>query len=535
MNLHRKKRVVVGRLLGVTCMLALLAGCGAAKSSWEVVSPKRKVPPYEEVQAPAQIPEVPAVMAPVPVVAETPKPSLFSLREIMPDRKFVDGRKEVYGTRAGQWRDLADSFAMYDYPMPEKERWRECYELLTGIVDGYGKLNAMLDQEGVMPEQKNAAPFVVFQQDITFYEKNCQAVFSVAAAALPGQLDKYRDVVSRQGEDVLHYRAEQGDSAGVISSYENLRTTNPGISTSIDARRMYGQALKDEGRLAEAAPVLLDVAGSMTDMEGWPLRMQAAEIFFALGDFEKARKEYQRVDRLFSSMKEVGSNVADRLSLLDGQGEHDMELDLFRQSLLGRLTWDGKNLPTELVDGVRLLEQDFPESSYAGMARALLDELSGKAVSDEGESVTPANETGSGIRPPDAEGTVIMETLRKEALDDKWNDGVAMLDQLQFDQAIVLFGELAKEEEYRFKAQEKLVEASNLAAAELRKEAAALFVKSRNLQNPEEKGKLLLESRRLLLQVMEKYPQTEIVDKVKQNLLAIEEQLRGLNPALLDP
>ncbi|OKY76284.1 MAG: hypothetical protein BM485_03265 [Desulfobulbaceae bacterium DB1] len=537
---HKKKGNTAGQLLGMACMLSLLAGCGAAKSSWEAMSPKKKVPPYEEVKGSGQVPEsagLPAsedVMSPESVIPVQPRSPVYSLREILPDRAFLAGRKDVYGEQAQQWRELADSFAMYDYPMPEKERWRECSGLLSGIVEGYEKLNALLDEEGVGLEQIPSLPFVVFQQDIDFYEKDCRAVFAVAAGALPGQLDKYRDVVSRQGEDVLRYRAQQGDSAGVISAYENLRAAHPDAVPSIEARRVYGQALQEEGRLAESAAVFLDVAGAMNDLEGWPLRVQSAEIFFALGEFAKARREYEHVAGLFSSVEKAQKDIAARLALLEGQGTHDRELDLFRRSLFGWMTFDGQNVPSPLVEGVRLLEEEFPGSNYAGAARSLLDGLSGKVESGGDEAPAAAEEVAAEIRPPDADVAANLETLRMGALEGQWNDAVAMLDQLQFDQAITLFEQLADNEAYRLKAQAKIVEASTLAAAELRKEAAAFFVKSRNVQNPEQKGKLLMESRRLLVQVTEKYPQAEIIDKVKQNLQAIEEQLARLNPGLLE-
>ncbi len=519
---------ITGNLLGAACLISLLAGCGAARSTWETVSPKKKVPPFEE-RHPVPAAEVLQPSSGPVVPAPSPPPSpLLRLGDLLPDPAFVAARNDAYRTRVEQWRELAGSFAMYDYPLPDQAKWDQCYELLATVAKGYEQLGVMLEEDAPLAADKSAIPFAVLRQDIAFAETQCESVFSVAAAALPGQLERYRDIVARQGGDVLRYRQQQGDPAGVISAYENLRTANPEMAAGIEVRRIYGQALKAAGRLAEAADVLLEVAGAANAMEGWPLRLQAAEILFALGDYSAARREYQHVARFFTALKREEGNIGQMLSLLDGQDAHGRELDLFRQALYGRLVHEAGNPPEAVLDSVRQLEEEFPVSAYTEAARSLVAGMPLPAT------VAPAEEeVVSGEPAPMGEVVAPPTTGRGEELESRWQEAEAMVDHMQFTEAIALFTELGMEPSWRDRAEARVVEVSTQAATEVRKEAAALFLKARRQNDPAVKSRLLLESRRLLRQVTEKYPRAEIIDKVTQNLQAIEDELRQIDPGLL--
>ncbi|MCL2341268.1 MAG: hypothetical protein FWC49_06135, partial [Proteobacteria bacterium] len=50
-------------------------------------------------------------------------------------------------------------------------------------------------------------------------------------------------------------------------------------------------------------------------------------------------------------------------------------------------------------------------------------------------------------------------------------------------------------------------------------------------RDPEEKRKLLLTARDLLQSILVKYPQSGLTDKVRNNLLRIEENLRAIDGA----
>ena len=59
----------------------------------------------------------------------------------------------------------------------------------------------------------------------------------------------------------------------------------------------------------------------------------------------------------------------------------------------------------------------------------------------------------------------------------------------------------------------------------MRRKAAGLFLKARNTSDPVAKKQFLMQSRDLLRQAIEEYPQADIIDKIKQNLQVLEEQI----------
>ncbi|MBW1792683.1 MAG: hypothetical protein JRJ14_10605 [Deltaproteobacteria bacterium] len=88
--------------------------------------------------------------------------------------------------------------------------------------------------------------------------------------------------------------------------------------------------------------------------------------------------------------------------------------------------------------------------------------------------------------------------------------------------------------EYQNRALRKIDKATQIAAIDMRKRAALLFSKSRKISGMEKKAALLLESRSILQEIIRRYPEAKIIDKVVVNLDVIENQIRNLDPSLLD-
>lgn len=527
------KNFFTGRLVGALMIPLLLGGCQTAGG---LLLPKKKVPPYEDMGRAAPVdregaaapgPQAPAAAEERKVVPPAPGAPAWGGFEppvLAGMSDYVSARITHYRDRQAQWQGLAESFSTRDLPLPQPGKWRDCTDTLRTIVDGYLALHSTLNKEdgfaGLVPP---ASPYAAFQQDIAYLEGDCQAIFAAAAAVIPGQLQTYRESTAGQAEEVVRYWAAQGDQEKVVESYENMTGAGGNKGISPETQELYARALKATGKLEQAADALLAAAQGKDDLHGWPLRLQAADLLFAEGNFSRARREYEQVAGLFASLKQADAQAETQLALLAGQDEHGQELELYRRALKGWLQYDGATLPPDLVESVQRLEEVFPESNYARMGRVLLDKAGGGAPQHVDQAMP---------QPQEAEMQPTQQLQEKEALDAKWQKALEMLDQRQFDQSIVLFEEL-ENSEYQAQARAKIAEAANLAAADLRKEAANLFIKARKTDAVEPKKALLLESRRLLLLVQEKYPQADIIEKVKQNQKAAEDQIRALDPNLL--
>ena len=72
------------------------------------------------------------------------------------------------------------------------------------------------------------------------------------------------------------------------------------------------------------------------------------------------------------------------------------------------------------------------------------------------------------------------------------------------------------------------------AAQENRRKAADLFIRYTKTSDIESKKKLLLESRRLLREILTKYPGIDISAKVQSNIERVEQEMRTLDPGLIN-
>lgn len=113
--------------------------------------------------------------------------------------------------------------------------------------------------------------------------------------------------------------------------------------------------------------------------------------------------------------------------------------------------------------------------------------------------------------------------------EEQWGKAVNLLEMSRYEEAIQAFS-LLRGTGYDGLARERIAEAENLAAFEMRRTAAALFVQAGRAGNTEKKRRLLLDSRRILLEILEKYPGVEIRDRVLQNLHILENHLAGIGP-----
>ena len=123
--------------------------------------------------------------------------------------------------------------------------------------------------------------------------------------------------------------------------------------------------------------------------------------------------------------------------------------------------------------------------------------------------------------------------IQEMELTEQWDAAVHLMDSQRFDEAIVAFGALMGTE-YEETATIKIVEAANLAAGQMRKEAASLFIRAGKTPDIEKKKELLLDSHRMLNEILVRFPQTDLLDKVQQNIAILEEQIRKFDPTLLE-
>ena len=138
------------------------------------------------------------------------------------------------------------------------------------------------------------------------------------------------------------------------------------------------------------------------------------------------------------------------------------------------------------------------------------------------------------------DGLVLAEAVEREtfkiekmqALQSTWNEGAAHAESGDYDAAIAVFNQLLGTE-YDARAQEQIDELSLTVAKNERRRAADLFVRSMKTDDPESRKDLLVESRQVLKDILGKYPDVEVADKVRGNIDTVEKKMNELDPMLL--
>ncbi len=563
-----KKKNLLRSFCIVSGLLSLSACQSGDPSLGGLIGPKRTVPSFDAPQVPETIMEesLPPDQEAATDGGNIPGQGQSGTDESeagLLDAQFVFGRLSYYQEKRQKWQSLAETVSQRDVALPHEGKWNACLLSLNGLEKSYSVLTQVISGEPVSGSRTDSS-FVVLQNDIDFLQSDCESVFSTAAALLPGQVGRYGEIAGDEADRVVLYWAQQGENEKVVSAYEDLAVVTEGREPSLQAREVYALALKTLGHLEKALPEMLKVADEKGVLQGFPLRMQAAELLFAQGNFAEARRQYEKIAALFAGMEEGRVEVESQLHLLAGEKDHPWEIDLYRRALRGWLLFDGKIIPPELANSVLRLEQSFPASDYAIKGRALFDKVGGSvqqyfrqeilnarnlaerkmfdqalsvlaglaenAGSDELLSLVRQNQLE--IEQMQGQEYTVEQERQKQEVESKWKAAVEFFDHRQYDRAITAFKDLLHSE-YGEQAEIKLNEAVNMAASEMRKEAAALFLKSRKGASPQQQASLLMESRFLLLSILEKYPEADVVEKVKQNLNAAEEQIRVIDPSLL--
>ncbi len=507
----------------------------------------------------------------------------------LPDLRHVDKRLAVYEKRLAEWMAVSDQIGFLDLDEALPGEWAGCAERLDRVVSAYSRLRQRILDRGyqlVDPGIENKDPWNVFLLDIEYLESGCDTVLTEGPSASL-LLESFKAESLEYAETIVRQYAQKEASEEVVRAFENLKETFPKKKLTPSLKQKYGLALLRTGRVDESVRVVLDtledlkkgdarsvlsgrICSPVPNFSGAeeiaPLSFKrlAADLLLVNGRIKEAKTIYRELQDYRESCREHDQWVAGHLSLIESGSRRKEELNIFRSVLKIYLSFDGRHVPSEMNTLVKKLEHISPESEFAQSAGLLFSKadkqarawitgqletvdglVDGKEYSEAGFVI---NALLKGEIPDDMrdmvenafDNVVIAEAQEREvrrqlmdqALSARWDEAVKLLDLRKYDEAIHAFSALV-ETDYDEKATVKIKEASNLAAAELRRNAAAFFVKARKTTDRSRKAEFLFQSRQLLLKILEQYPRTDIIDKVRQNLEVLEAQILKIDPFVL--
>ncbi|MEA2084210.1 MAG: hypothetical protein U9O82_08230 [Thermodesulfobacteriota bacterium] len=507
----------------------------------------------------------------------------------LPGLGHVDKRLAVYEKKLAEWMAVSDQIDFLDLDEAQPGEWAGCAGRLDRVVSAYSLLRQRILDRGYQSVDsgiENEDPWEVFRLDIEYLESGCDTVLDEGPPASL-LLESFKAESLEYAETIVHQYAQKEASEEVVRAFENLKEIFPEKKLTPLLKQKYGLALLRTGRVDESVAVLLDIledfkkgdaqsvlsgriCSPVSNFSGAkeiaPLSFKclAADLLLVNGRIEEAKTIYQELQDYRESCREHDQWVAGHLSLIESGDEREEELNIFRSVLKIYLSFDGRHVPSEMNTLVEKLEYLSPESEFARSAGLLLRKVEeqvrawiiGQLETVDGlvdgkeysEARFLVDAMLDGEIPDDMrdmvenafDNVVIAEAqdrearrqLMDQALSARWDEAINLLDLRKYDDAIHAFSALV-ETNYDEKAAIKIKEASNLAAAELRRTAATLFVKARKTTETNRKAELLFQSRQLLLKILEQYPRTDIIDKVRQNLEVLESQILKIDPFIL--
>ncbi len=555
----------------------LLAGCAAPMQKVKVPQYEKPVPeasrpieqPREETESFGQRPVESAQTA----IAEQNRQ--MESEALQPERKVRQGvdkieplnreriaqRLKVYEDKLWDWQSLEEQLSLQEALEGRPSGWYACLMQLERLASTYSQLSGM-DASSFQSEDLEERYWL----DIDYLESSCEEVYETAKAELSAWSGHFVGSKAEQLEASVKYYAENGMTEEALQAYHNLTATFPDHFLKPAVRKIFCLALVRGGKLAQAVSFLQE---SLKDMELQQdiliLQRKLADLLLATGKVDEARGQYQRLAEAFNGLKGDDLWVADQLAVLGNIEGYSEELAAFIDIMQSYITFDGRHVPADLSRKVERIESYYPTSILANRARNILWQAEDQASSWIGRELVKVDELIASKEYQQSIG--ILEELLKEELTPEVRDVVQKtLDdaaiaeaeeqetkqriieqakQMQLDEATRLFElrkyddaiaafTLLRDTEYGEEAQEKIRQAANLAAADMRRTAANLFVKARRTGSPDQRKELMFESWELLSRIPQKYPDAEILGKVAENIKILEDQIKILEPELFE-
>jgi tetratricopeptide (TPR) repeat protein len=572
------------KLIAVSaCVAFLLNACGANYSGTPTVT-GRDEPPVPSSQ---KVPQEPSFQPPSPEEIEqtingSPQSSshaprlkpeeLTEIREVKLDNadiEFVQSRLDEYENKFEYWLEISE--ITQEGPLAEEftALETECVQKLERILSGYGLLLERMLQDDTVPFDKIATvdPKKTQQLDIAFLESRCSELL---AMDIPAQYEFIPEAEPKlsfdAAQEAIASQMEQGNYQEVLFAYGRLARDFPAQKPHLSTRLNYGLALQYTGQVEAAArhfKKMLDSAD--LSIEPLSLQREIADLLLASGNVAAAESYYDSVILRHESIRTEKTWAEDQLAFLRSVDPESEEMIAYMKLLREFQMYDYKIVALRLNEAINAFETHYSGSPVAVSALRLktfaLDQLRSWFASQLGKIYSLAEEkkfaeatdilksmsryylpaelqavlqkTYYEVAQAEIQEIEIQRRIQEMELTQQWDAAINLLDSQRYDIAISAFSAFMGTE-YEEQAKIKITVAANQAAGQMRKKAAALFIKAGRTPDPDQKKELLLASHRLLTEILAKYPQTNLLDKVQQNITILEVQIKRFDPALLE-
>jgi len=389
--------------------------------------------------------------------------------ETLPSMTYINERLAEYGKKLERWRELDRESSATAVSPEESAELISCFQQLQKVMTGYSTLRANMLDTMNTAAAKGVA--VTTGRDL--YKADIDFLESRCGLMLmtgKPPAPKVADGPLQASEDTLLRNYAAGNYDSVTQLWRAL-PADQGARLRVSAQNAAAQAMLRQGDEKGAAAIYKNLLQRLDD-ENSP-------------------------DRL-----DLRRNLAD-ISFATGD-------------------------TTEALRQYRLIDSDYRR--FGGIQNWAQKQM---AMITVGEPKTTPKEKNERIGTATAVSQEPKRPLQGgPEVARKWNIGIQLAQGGRYDEAIDVFTDL-ENSDLADKAKAKVREISLQAAQDERRKAAKLYDSYRKTADNEMKKTLLLKSRRILKDILVKYPDTEITDKVTANIERVEQEIRSISPNLL--
>lgn len=493
------------------------------------------------------------------------------LGRLTPSVEYVTSRISEYNKKMDRWRARDSQAAVLRIPADESEKMVSCFRELQKVLNGYNRLHDLLLQQASMPTSGPVSAKEIYdlqQSDIAFLDGFCGQLVAADVDKGVGWIKSEDPGNLSPVEAVIAKHAANGEFEELVQVWKQMPEATA-ARVQLSTRMSYGNALMALRQEEEATRVFRQIVDRMTAPDGQAadllsLRKILADLYVASGKYKDAEAQYLAISKEYKDMARIEEWAILQRSILERSDQGGAELKEYSDMLKNYLGFNPAKDGYTVVWQADKFLQTYPYSPVASNVDLIRTAAREKADKWSKNVLTEVDELAGQKRYQDALGRletvpdaiVNTETLqkitkktgdlalaeklesetdklvKKQELDRRWNEGLRLMEGAQYDKAIEIFTPML-ETEYAAKAEKKIAEASLLAAEAERRAAADVFIRFTKAPDVESKKKLLIESRRRLLDILVKYPEVEITDKVIGNIKRVEKEMNAIDPNLV--
>ena len=490
---------------------------------------------------------------------------------VLPAMAYVNDRIFEYGRKLDRWKELDNQSLVMDISQEDTEQMVRCFRDLQKVLNGYTEIRDAVLKTGKVTEGAGVSKQGLADlqmKDIAFLESSCGRLLVSEGDKAAGWQQREEGADLPQLEALIARYAGNQEYEEVVQVWLQIPESQLD-RVSLAARINYANALMYLHQEEVAAEMYLQIVEQMsaskeqsTDLIS--LRKMLADLYTASGNYSAAEDQYKKIAGDYQLVGKIDEWSRLQLSILDRSLKGSPELteysgllrnflgfipekdgykvawqaekflenypysavssnaDIIRTSSLSRAdTWlNGRMAEVEVLVG----EQKYQEAIdlLNAIPKDIIDERRKAEIKSRVDELVLA----------EAVERETQKLARVQELQRKWNSGMLLVKGERFDEAIDLFTEML-DTEYAERAELKIREVALLAARADRRKAADIFIRYTKTTDMEAQKKLLIESRRVLKDILVKYPEVEIVDKVKGNIERVEQEMNRIDPNLL--